>query len=306
MTRRGWDEYAPPIRVANGIRARSRRGAIGETWWSRRFLEALSWRIDERRLARGKGYARAGQVLSLHVAAGSVTARVQGSRPRPYAVALAAPVLNDQQWRAVETEMATRAVFLARLLAGEMPAEIEEAFAAAGTALFAIREIRASCTCPDTSPVCKHIAAVFFLLAEAFDDDPFLMLAWRGRPREQLVRELRALRPAAEGPSAAGPSPVPLPEPSEAGFWDADLDLAELRTQALPTTPPDAILRDADRETADAVGREALTALARVYWAFVPVARERLDPSAVGNPNAPRRPHARARPGRRSAVTSRR
>ena len=306
MTRRGWDEYAPPIRVANGIRARSRRGAIGETWWSRRFLEALSWRIDERRLARGKGYARAGQVLSLHVAAGSVTARVQGSRPRPYAVALAAPVLNDQQWRAVETEMATRAVFLARLLAGEMPAEIEEAFAAAGTALFAIREIRASCTCPDTSPVCKHIAAVFFLLAEAFDDDPFLMLAWRGRPREQLVRELRALRPAAEGPSAAGPSPVPLPEPSEAGFWDADLDLAELRTQALPTTPPDAILRDADRETADAVGREALTALAGVYWAFVPVARERLDPSAVGNPNAPRRPHARARPGRRSAVTSRR
>ncbi|MGC8633293.1 MAG: SWIM zinc finger family protein [Candidatus Limnocylindrales bacterium] len=282
MTRRGWEEYPQPIRVANGIRARSRRGEIGETWWSRRFLEALASRIDERRLARGKGYARAGQVVSLTVAPGSVTARVQGSRPRPYAVRLGVPVLDDRQWQAVETEMATRAVFLARLLAGEMPTEIEEAFAAAGTVLFAVRQIQASCTCPDTSPLCKHIAAVFFLLAEAFDADPFLMLAWRGRSRAELLRDLRELRPASQAPSEAGTLPAAPPEALEAGFWDVDLDLAELRAQVHPTTPPDAMLREADRETIDAVGRQALAALARTYWAFVPAAREQLEPSATG------------------------
>src|SRR5262249_51645318 len=41
---------------------------------------------------------------------------------------------------------------------------------------------------------CKHIAAVFYLLAEAFDDDPFSILAWRGRTREDLLAGLHAAR----------------------------------------------------------------------------------------------------------------
>ena len=34
-----WEDWPParPIRVDGGIRARSKRGAIGEQWWSRRF-----------------------------------------------------------------------------------------------------------------------------------------------------------------------------------------------------------------------------------------------------------------------------
>ena len=41
---------------------------------------------------------------------------------------------------------------------------------------------------------CKHLAATFYLLAEAFDDDPFLILRWRGRDREALLGRLRELR----------------------------------------------------------------------------------------------------------------
>ena len=46
---------------------------------------------------------------------------------------------------------------------------------------------------------CKHLAATFYLLAEAFDADPFLILRWRGRDRETLLRRLRELR--ADGPA---------------------------------------------------------------------------------------------------------
>ncbi|HET9971276.1 MAG TPA: hypothetical protein VFQ68_23775, partial [Streptosporangiaceae bacterium] len=60
-----WDEWPParPIRVDGGIRARSKRGAIGEQWWSRRFIEVLESYGMSSRLARGRSYARAGQVL---------------------------------------------------------------------------------------------------------------------------------------------------------------------------------------------------------------------------------------------------
>ena len=99
--------------------------------------------------------------------------------------------------------MAARAVFLARLLAGEMPDEIEEAFDAAKVRLFPARrgDLVTSCSCPDTANPCKHIAAVYYLLAESFDENPFLIFEWRGRPRARLIAELRALRPSHREPT---------------------------------------------------------------------------------------------------------
>jgi uncharacterized Zn finger protein len=41
-----------------------------------------------------------------------------------------------------------------------------------------------------------HLAATFYLLAESFDDDPFVILAWRGREREDLLDNLQTMRTA--------------------------------------------------------------------------------------------------------------
>ena len=92
--------------------------------------------------------------------------------------------------------MASRAVFLAKLLSGEMPVEIEEAFVESSTTLFPELDddLVSACSCPDWENPCKHVAAVFYLMAEAFDDDPFLIFAWRGRDKEGLLAGLRARR----------------------------------------------------------------------------------------------------------------
>ena len=207
-----WQDYEPaaPIEVEGGVRARSKRGAIGEQWWSQRFIAALESYGMSGRLQRGRSYARRGQVLAFHLTAGEVTARVQGSRPRPYEVSIMVRVLTPDQWRAVEARLASQALFRARLLAGEMPAEIEEVFASCGTPLFpaAPRDLDMECSCPDWEVPCKHLAAVCYVLAEAFDDDPFAMLAWRGQPRDELLAALRG-RASADGPSGGrGSGPV--------------------------------------------------------------------------------------------------
>lgn len=197
-------DYGPPRRVEGGLRARSTRGSIGRSWWSRRFVEVLESFALGTRLTRGRAYARAGQVLALDVTPGVVTAVVQGSRPEPYRVRIELARLPEPLWAELEAALAAQAFFSARLLAGDLPAELEELFAATGAPLFpaGIGELRQRCSCPDSAVPCKHLAATFYLLAEAFDADPFRLLHWRGRDRSTLLDRLRALRTGAPATGA--------------------------------------------------------------------------------------------------------
>ncbi len=229
-----WDYYEPsrPRRVEGGIKTKSERGEIGETWWSKRWIKVLESFSMGTRLTRGRSYARQGQVISIDVEPGLVKAKVQGSQPRPYNVKIRLEPLSDQDWDKVTDAMASQAIFAAKLLAGEMPNTIEEAFASVHVSLFptALRELNTDCSCPDWANPCKHIAAVYYLLAERFDEDPFLIFKLRGRTKEQIIAVLRDKRAAtfpvedtsagAETASAEEENLISLEEHLET-FWQA-------------------------------------------------------------------------------------
>jgi uncharacterized Zn finger protein len=198
--------YPPPSKprpVEDGLKARTARGPIAQTWWSRRFVTVLEDIGLGGRMQRGRTYARKGQVISLDVAAGMVAAQVQGSRARPYRVRVGITAFGQPEWSKLENVLAASAWYSAKLLAGEMPEDIEDVFAAQGLPLFpsAAHDLSMDCSCPDWEVPCKHIAAAFYLLAEAFDDDPFTILAWRGRDREDLLANLQAARSARGAPA---------------------------------------------------------------------------------------------------------
>jgi uncharacterized Zn finger protein len=220
-------EYGAPIPVENGLRARSARGAIGESWWSRRFIDVLESFALGTRLTRGRAYARKGQVVSMEVLPGAIAAEVQGSRPDPYDVSIRFRPLPELVWAKVEIALAEQALYSAKLLSGEMPPGIEAVFADAGAALFpaSIRDLTMRCSCPDATVPCKHLAATFYLLAEAFDADPFQILAWRGRDRDRLLDRLRALRGGPAGTSRRHRNaPVRRPASIGAAAALADID----------------------------------------------------------------------------------
>jgi len=263
-----WPPPSTPIPVAGGLQARSQRGRIGDTWWSQRFIGVLETIGIGSRLQRGKRYARTGQVLAMEVTAGQVKASVQGSRSKPYRVFIETAVLTVPEWEAVESVMALSAAFAARLLADEMPDEIEDAFADSSVSLFptSADELDSACSCPDWENPCKHIAAVYYLLAESFDVDPFLIFAWRGRTKEDLLTGLRGRRRGLESSRDPGPSATTGPPDTgpfgwpaadrdrtaamqaadSMSLWGDDADVAAIETRPRLAVASDLVLRQLD------------------------------------------------------------
>jgi uncharacterized Zn finger protein len=211
-----------PRAVAGGIKAQSKVGAFGKSWWAKRWIDVLESFNIGARLARGRTYARKGQVTAIKIEPGMVTAKVQGSRPQPYSVSIEIDRLAEKDWDKLVGELNTQAVFAAKLLAGEMPQDIEAAFAKVGLSLFpkSLKEITTNCSCPDWSNPCKHIAAVYYLLGEEFDRDPFLLFRLRGSDRETICGQLSTgvgtQSPTAEPAVLVTPEPVPA---DAATFW---------------------------------------------------------------------------------------
>lgn len=189
-------ERSRAIEVDDGIKAHSQRGAFAKNWWAARWIQAMERLVDSGRLSRGRTYARKGQVLSITEKKNAVEARVQGSRSTPYKVSIQVKPLNDDQWEKAIDVLAEQAMFTAQLLAGEMPSDIESAFNAAGVNLFPAHsdDLTTSCSCPDWSNPCKHVAAAHYILGERFDEDPFLLFRLRGRSQEQILQALRKRR----------------------------------------------------------------------------------------------------------------
>ncbi|MGQ7296214.1 SWIM zinc finger family protein [Quadrisphaera sp. KR29] len=255
-----WDSSWPPgARIpADGIRPRSKRGAFATTWWGRRFTDAVEEAAGPGRLARGRTYARAGQVVHLEVGtpgtrtAGRVTATVQGSRTTPYDVVLALGTWDAETRAELADALAADPAALTAVLGGRLPESFEQLCLDAGLVLLprSLSDLRTSCTCPDLVEPCKHAAAVVYLLAERLDTDPFTALGLRGVERDallSLVAERRAALDAPDDDGGGGGRPARRaatggPLPADASFW---------RGRPLPPPP----------EPALAAGASALDAL---------------------------------------------
>lgn len=216
---------------SGGIRAQSKGGKFGENWWARRWIEVLESFDMGSRLNRGREYAKKGHVLSIQIDEGQVQAKVQGSRPKPYDINIRIHTIPDTDLERIAARLGQQAVFSARLLAGEMPADIEEIFEEEGLSLYPAAEgdLNGECSCPDTANPCKHCAAVYLLLGEEFDRDPFLLFTLRGMRREKLLAMIEKQLPMiangdgeAARAQAAALADLPPEDPSQPLPLDPD------------------------------------------------------------------------------------
>ncbi|MEB3224366.1 MAG: SWIM zinc finger family protein [Synechococcus sp.] len=167
-----------------------------QRWWVQRWLELLDSYRFKKRLERARLYAKAGNVLQIDFVDAQAIALVQGTEPEPYRVSLTLEIFSEEAWGYVVESLAQKAIFSAQLLAGEMPAAIEQVFTENGLNLFpfTLADIQSHCTCPDKANPCKHIGAVYYQLGDRFNEDPFVIFQLRGRTKQQLLDDLRDYR----------------------------------------------------------------------------------------------------------------
>ena len=243
-----WYEPTTPREVKGGIKANSKRGTFATQWWGKRWLQVLESFNIGARLARGRSYARRGQVTDLEIKKGEIRASVQGSRSGAYQVSIRLKRITRTNWKKIAAAFAERPIFMTRMLAGEMPANIEEVFDEAGIPLFPGKQgdLKTDCSCPDWSNPCKHIAAVYYLLAEQFDRDPFLLFRLRGLIREELFELLTGGADSGPRTGRRGPLEQPVPEafPPEAlpedpeVFWKSEAPVSHAPTDpSIPVIP---------------------------------------------------------------------
>jgi uncharacterized Zn finger protein len=216
--------------------------------------------------------------MDIDIAPGLVRSRVQGSRHTPYRVEIHLRPLQDSQWATVLDALAGQAIFAAQLLNGEMPADVEEVFEAVRVPLFPASrgDLETDCTCPDWANPCKHIAAVYYLLGERFDEDPFLLFELRGRDQEAIaagLRERRAvgvasLEPAPYTPTLLETLDVPALEECLDRFWTLGPEAADLAFNIAPPQVPSALLKRVGIPDFDGVNpRNFQRQMERVYEA---------------------------------------
>lgn len=253
---------------------------LEQSWWARRWLSFMESLGEEEasRLARGRAYARRGSVLRHTVQPGEATALVQGSYMETYTVRLRQAVFPDGVWNAALKTLAEQPALAAGLLARNLPSDLEALFNDLGVSLFPVspREIEASCTCPDWAPICKHIAATMYTLAERMDADPFVLLALRGRTEAAITGTLRAhwsdrthqapesvpMEPTEE--TAATPRTEPL---RVEDFYTAGPQLDDFRLTITPPPVETALLARIGKPPFAGEHEDALTPLASAYTA---------------------------------------
>jgi len=230
----GWyGEFAPYVSVAERKQNAAKESAklkkkghvvqpividgrtIAKTFWGKAWCEHLESFSDyENRLPRGRTYVRNGSVFDLKMSEGEVSALVSGSSI--YKVKIAIAKVAAPKWTNIVKECSGKIASLIELLQGKFSKAVMEIITDPGKGLFPHpKEIKLSCSCPDSARMCKHVAAVLYGVGARLDNRPEDIFLLRQSDHIELI-------------SKAGSSPLAVPDTDTSNQISADTDLSTL------------------------------------------------------------------------------
>ncbi|MGP9538212.1 SWIM zinc finger family protein [Brachybacterium sp. AOP43-C2-M15] len=236
---------------------RSRRGAIGTRWHAVALREGAEQLLGPARVGRGKADARAGRVQWLDVEAGIVRGDVLDAEGELHQARLDLPAFRPDDRRAFLQVARSHPELPARMAGGDYPQGIEAELAASEISLLPrdASELTHDCSCLDWPGPCRHVGALVYVLVEAVDDAPALLLTLRGLALEDLVA------PAGPGPGGVTPGEGTVPNGAEeADGAEADGDGPEQ-----PEAPVFDPARTDPARLAEVVGEDVAAVIHRFY-----------------------------------------
>jgi SNF2 family DNA or RNA helicase/uncharacterized Zn finger protein len=160
-----------------------------KTWWGRRWIEALE-KIDSdtNRLPRGRSYANNDRVKEILFHKSNITAKVKGRLYSPYSIKIHLSQFSQEKKNEIIKIIQENPFLLSKLSLGEMPTDLLSLLEEANIEIFpeSWEELKSNCSCPDWANPCKHIAAVYYIIGNEIEKNPFLLFSLRGLTKEEL------------------------------------------------------------------------------------------------------------------------
>jgi uncharacterized Zn finger protein len=204
----GYDTWAPYVPVAerraqaaaSAKKLEKERGrplvpikiegrTIARSFWGKAWCDNLEAYSDyANRLPRGRTYVRNGSVIHLEIAKGKITALVSGSEI--YTLAITISALSRENWQTIQRSCARSITSLIDLLQGRFDRGVMERLTQKEGGLFPKpKEIKLSCSCPDSAGMCKHVAAVMYGVGVKLDQFPELLFTLRNVDHLELISQ---------------------------------------------------------------------------------------------------------------------
>ena len=197
-----WPRYVPVAerraKAARELAKRMKKGqsaspieiegrTIAASFWGKAWCDNLERYSDfSNRLPRGRTYVRNGSVVDLRISGGSVNASVSGSSL--YTVEIRIAPVPQAQWSAVCSDCSGAIDSLVELLQGRFSKAVMTRICQEKTGLFpSPKEIRFTCSCPDSASMCKHIAAALYGIGARLDTNPELLFVLRAVDHLELI-----------------------------------------------------------------------------------------------------------------------
>ncbi|MCL2231829.1 MAG: SNF2-related protein [Treponema sp.] len=222
------------------------KNLYGVTPWGAWFVDVLESYQMGSRLDRGRTYANTGRVLSLLLTSGRALARVEGNFRPFYRVEISFPPLEEaaQVYRMIRNDPS----LLAHIAAGELPETFLQRLKEQGIDLIPPRwsDMKRFCSCPDENDPCKHMAALYYIIAKEIDADPHVLFRLRGmdlstrfgRAAVHKITPPFTVKCMVEEKKSAQKKPKPKKPKVEPISLEEIPHCAELITALLPSSPP--------------------------------------------------------------------
>ena len=204
----GRDMFADPDAPSHKPRrkpTRARAKAKGTRSTAADWLTDLAFtQSDNGRMSRGRGYYQGGHVMNLEFVPGSITAKVIGSQPQPFSVAIMFPPRTDPQLARLPDLISQLDGGIQAVRSGQFSPDMLKI-------LFGGHPYKARyyCDCPDKAKVCKHVVATMMAAADRVAADPGLVFQLRGLN----LADMRLPKQSTKSAGSAGSVP-PTPKTS--------------------------------------------------------------------------------------------
>ncbi len=173
--------------------------ATQKTWWGLAFIDSLTHFIDSGRLQRGRAYRTDSRILAFEINKNKIKATIRGNtnpyfgvtKEPKYKVTLSLKAIDKKRWAEIINQICQNPSWISKLMLNEIPANIEQAFADISFLPTSFNDVTADCSCPDYASPCKHIAGVYYRLADILDYDPMLLFQLRGLSAAELQTALK-------------------------------------------------------------------------------------------------------------------